>query len=150
MTKGKKTKFTMRLPHLNIELSGEKTFVEELYKSISRDFAPLVDAAKRGGSAHQIILDKDRDSDAPKRNDYTWVYLCTNFFNKVYVMEKSGLEASMLGAFVDFDRLRRVYVDREDSPVLESLAQTDRTLWAEFTEEGKAALRGAISQSKPA
>ena len=28
------------LPELLIELSGEKTFVEELYRSINRDFAP--------------------------------------------------------------------------------------------------------------
>ncbi len=150
MSEGHKTKFVLRLPDIHIELKGEKTFVEEIYRAINRDFSSLIEAAEQGGSAHEVALQAQREEQRQqRRNSYTWVYLCTAYFNKVYILESARIEASMLGLFVDIDRVRRVYVDDERSPILDGLAQSDRTLWAEFTEEGKAALRGAMAPNRP-
>lgn len=136
----KTTRFVLRLPQLRIELAGEKTFVEELYRTINRDFTPLIEAARRGELGAGKLPEVTQENPAV-RSGHTWVYLCTAYFNKVYVMENSRLEAGLLGRFLDIDRLRRIYVAEEHSPVLAGLSDTDQTLFAEFTEEGRAALR---------
>lgn len=138
-----KTRFVVKLPGLDIELEGEKTFVEELYRAIYRDFAPVVEAAREGHQAHELALQVQRlqdESPAQRRRGHTWLYLCTAYFNKVYVIDNSRLEATFLGRFVDIDHIRRVYIDKEESPLLAGLTDNDRTLWAEFTDEGRAAL----------
>ncbi len=141
------TRFVLRLPGFRIEMSGQKHFVEELYRTINRDFTPLIEAAARGEISNAQTTQPHDDPEASRRSGYAWLYLCTAYFNKVYVMENSRLEASILGRFVDFERIRRVYVDHENSPLLTGMNDADRTLFAEFTEEGRAALRGFKKKS---
>lgn len=47
------TRFRLNLPGFSIELAGERTFVEELYKKVYRDLLPIIDAGAALGVQQQ-------------------------------------------------------------------------------------------------
>lgn len=145
------TRFRLNLPGFTIELEGERTFVEDLYRSICRDIEPMMTAAARGKPIRLPELpepgNEARSGHIARRSRYIWVYLCTALFNKVYVVENSAIEHIALGRFIDVDRIRRVYLDRvDDGELFKAFTHDNKTLWAEFTHEGRALLRETVGQ----
>ncbi|MDX9719950.1 MAG: hypothetical protein RBU37_04320 [Myxococcota bacterium] len=144
------TRFRLNLAQFSVELAGEKNFVEELYRKVYRDLLPLINTPKPGPEA---ITPQPVDNKANPGQDYTWIYSCTPHYNKVYVVENSVLVHSIFGRHLDPRRLRRIYLDRANSPLFRDLASGNRTLWAEITPEGRrmieaAAQRGAKSSTE--
>lgn len=144
----KTTRFRLNLPGFTVELQGQRTFVEDLYRKISRDLAPMLAAAAEGRPIKTPMANAAtaaQPQNMPtRRNGYTWMYFCSHLFNKVYVVENAAVEATPLGRFIDLDRVRRIYVDAERGTVFDSLTDDNRTLWAEFTEEGRALLKQSV------
>jgi hypothetical protein len=106
--------------------------VEEVYRKISQDLARF-----QGFEATEVTRE------TPTFN-HVWVYLESEFLNKVYVMESSALGHSLLGRFVDADRVRRVHTHDREALGTSGLHEADQTVWAEVTEAGRAHLRGVL------
>jgi len=145
------TRFKLSLPDVTFEIEGETTFVEDLYKTISRDLEPMLIAATAGEPIDLPPL-KQETSTSRKNSQsirYTWVYHCTALFNKVYVTENNIISNSVIGRFIDVDRVRRISIDQDNGrSIFSSLFDDNRTLWAEFTEEGRQLLRKTL-ENKP-
>ncbi len=69
-------------------------------------------------------------------SDYTWLYVCTDFYNKVYAVENDALRQGLLGRYVDPTAVSRVQLDRDDA-LGERIGGKPKTLWSEFTEAGR-------------
>ncbi len=138
MTTPQRTRFSINLAGFTAELEGERTFVEDLYRKIVRDVGPLIAA---GSDPQKARREAPKAAPTAPRGGYTWVYLTTHLFNKVYVIDHTAFEASVLGRYFDVRQVRRVYLNAERTAQASGLTAGSRTLWAEFTEEGKALLR---------
>lgn len=141
MTAPKRTRFLINLPGFNAELEGERTYVEDLYHKIVKDVGPIIAATQGPKSRPRPVADDDTGERNGPRGGYTWVYLVTELFNKVYVVDNGTVDSTALGRFIDVDRVRRIYLKTEKTAQLTGLTAGSRTLWAEFTEAGKAMLR---------
>ena len=144
------TRFRLNLPGFTVELEGQRTFVEDLYRTISRDLEPMLKAASSGQpiTLPELSPESEGTVSTNRRSSHIWVYFCTTLFNKVYVMENNTVEATLLGRFIDVDRIRRIYIDDipKNSSVFSNNFHNNRTLWAEFTDEGRELLRNTIAQ----
>ena len=127
------TRFSLDLPGFELEITGDRAFVEELYHRVSQDVLPLV---FHDHTDEQATVVKASPTGEPAAG-YTWVYGVTQYYNKVYAVSDEELRTGVLGPFVVPSRLRRIYVDRDDSDLFTSLAGSQKTLWAEFTPEGR-------------
>jgi hypothetical protein len=166
------TRFRLNLPNFSIELAGERTFVEELYKKVYRDLLPLIEAGVQPqaapGADGQAAGGKQAafaqtmpitvaappphgapDPNTMHRNDYTWIYNCTPHYNKVYVVENDVIVHSFYGRVLDPQCIRRIYIDRESkSALFKPLAAGNRTLWAEITPEGRRMIEEAAQKRR--
>ena len=82
-----------------------------------------------------------------RKSNYTWVYHCTSLFNKVYVTENHIISNSIIGRFVDVEKVRRIHVDKSRNTLLDVLFNDNRTLWAEFTAEGRELLQNTVNDN---
>ena len=139
------TRFRLNLPNILIELTGERDFVEELYRQVSRDLLPLYESQppKPLPSAPELPAKAAHKADVSKapHKRFTWIYACTDLFHKVYVVENPTIDRSIIGRWIDARNIRRLYLNREDEKLIDSLAGSNKTLWAEFTEAGREFLR---------
>lgn len=174
------TRFRLNLPNFSIELAGERSFVEELYKKVYRDLLPLIEASAQAQAQAQAPLQRPDGQPAASgkqvafaqtmpsavtvaappphgapdphslhRNDYTWIYNCTAHYNKVYVIENQVIVHSFYGRFLNPQRIRRIYVDRDSKTTLfKPLAAGNRTLWAEITPEGRRMIEEAAQKRR--
>jgi hypothetical protein len=169
------TRFRLNLPNFSIELAGERSFVEELYRKVYRDLLPLIEASatqnaqpmsapegkplasgKQTAFAQTIPVTAAAppphgapDPNSLHRNDYTWIYNCTSHYNKVYVIENQVILHSFYGRFLNPQRIRRIYIDRDTkSTLFKPLAAGNRTLWAEITPEGRRMIEEAAQKRR--
>lgn len=135
----KTTRFRLNLPHIDIELSGERNFVEDLYQRVSKDLLPIYQQnvdKKEASKAKSKAVDKGAPHEL-----YTWIYACTDLFHKVYVVENHLVETSIIGKWINSSRVRRLYLDQEDERIISAVSGDNKTLWAEFTDAGRDFLR---------
>ncbi|OIP41857.1 MAG: hypothetical protein AUK47_05750 [Deltaproteobacteria bacterium CG2_30_63_29] len=137
------TKFRLNLQQFSVELAGEKTFVEELYRKVYRDLLPLLSTPE---PTPKEIDPAPAEPASYARLDYTWVYKCTPHYNKVYVIENGVVTHSVFGRYVDPRRLRRIYLDHTKPPLFSELSSGNRTLWAEITPEGRRMIEEAAQR----
>lgn len=123
------TRFRLALPGLTVDVTGDQTFVEEMFGKVSQDLAKLLSqpAAHHGGGDHGAR--------------HVWVYVRGALYNKVYLSDIRDLERGPLGRFLDPDRIRRVYTEGEACARYAGFPEREKTLWAEFTAEGQELLR---------
>lgn len=147
MSNDEYTKFRLNLSQFSVELAGEKTFVEELYRKVYRDLLPLLSTSQPTPKA---IDPKPAEPRSYSRLDYTWIYACTPHYNKVYVVENSVITHSIFGRVLDPQRLRRVYLDKpKGGRLFSELSAGNRTLWAEITPEGRRMIEEAAGRGLP-
>lgn len=140
------TQFKLDLPGMSLKISGDRAFVESLFREVSRDLLrvlqPPVETIHSGPTPVDLpVVDGD-----PRGVDFTWVYGCTPLFNKVYAVDDVDIRLSPLGTSLDPTRLRRIFIDSGAEAIFATLAAGRQTLWAEYTEEGRQTIsRGAPS-----
>ena len=127
-----RTRFNLDLPGFSLTISGDKVFVEDVYRRVSQDILPVVFPAPGSPMVRPT-------GSQPKKSTptFTWVYGVTQYYNKVYAVDDNELRRSILGPFILPTQIKRIYVDRDDSDLFTSLTGSQKTLWAEFTPEGK-------------
>lgn len=127
-----RTRFRIELPGLEVSISGDRAFVEDLFKEISADLLPAL-TGQVGSHAGLTPLDLPTVGET----SYTWVYGCSPLYSKVYAVRDAHIRAGLLGGAVDPAQLRRIYIDGVESELFAAIAGGQQTLWAEFTDEGK-------------
>ncbi len=144
MSDGNYTRFRLNLQFFTIELAGEKTFVEELYRKVYRDLLPLLNTPKPTEAA---IDPKPEESPSKARLEYTWIYSCTPHYNKVYVVENAIMTHSIFGRVLNPKSIRRIYIERnpESAHLFREVSAGNRTLWAEITPEGRRMIEEAAN-----
>lgn len=118
-----------------VEISGERSYVDEMYQVLMRD----MESAKRGAEEHSgpVVV--------PEEEPLVWVHRCSQMMHKIYLAEVRSLARGLLGRVIDPSWIDTVYADKGAFDRLLAGFDGDRTLWAELTPEG----RRTINQLDP-
>lgn len=158
------TRFQLSLHGISLELSGERDFVEEMYREIMRDIevarARML-AGQPSGLQQAIVseeptlqLDMPRESPRPKgppvQEQVIWLHRCSELVHKIYMTSASDLARVMPLRHVNKERIATLYV--EDKLLSKLMPQFDRgqTLWAELTRAGRKKIAEASLMPPPA
>ena len=73
----------------------------------------------------------------PSREGYVWVYITHEVYNKVYVAELDVFKRSPLGAFLQGERIEKLYLDDAAFPALRTLTGEGKTMWSELNPKAQ-------------
>ena len=130
-------RFRLDLPGLEVKISGERGFVEDLFQEISADLVPALTGQ---GLAYAGMTPLDLPTVGSA--SYTWVYGCSPLYSKVYAVRDSHIRGGLLGGVINPALLRRIYIGGVKGELFTAIAGGQQTLWAEFTDEGKERFQG--------
>lgn len=152
----------------SLELEGDPAFILETYDNVRQDILRrLIDLIRKAeaAAAHgeeastltepmepvgttpelpadaRVAPDSTRVRAANAQN-YVWVYITHDIYNKVYVVDLDSFMGSPFSRFLDGRRLRKLYVSRDQQDSLGALLHHGKTLWSELTERGREQLGG--------
>lgn len=138
MADEKSTRFRFNFGGITLEVSGERQFVEHLYKRVMKD----VEKARRQlrQKRKQEANRKERKRVAAMIDDRqpsVWLHRCSSMMQKIYMISRSDVENTPLGNAVDADEVAHVYVAKDVFTDLFPGLEGGQTLWAEFTDVGR-------------
>ncbi len=126
-------RFQFNFRGVEVEISGDRTFVEEMYQEVMRD----IEAARRG------VRDDDTDEIAIAADEsLVWVHRCSDMMRKIYMATPDDLGFTLLSNSLNPAELSCVYVDKRVFDRFLPNVSDDHTLWAELTEEGRRKING--------
>jgi hypothetical protein len=137
MASDSESRFHFECEGIEIEITGDRAFVEKMYRQIMRD----LDRARP--SDESIQSDSSAPREGPYSNRVVWVISCSEMLQRVYMTEASNIEDSPLGRALDPERIGSLYIDREAfTDLLPDVADREATLWAQLTEAGRRRIAG--------
>ncbi|MBA2660964.1 MAG: hypothetical protein H0U74_01610 [Bradymonadaceae bacterium] len=148
---------------LDLELSGDRTYVVEAYQAIRGVIMDRFELTLGGGAQGE---GSDADADAPARHktqplhrvetavnlpektvemptNHIHVVVTGEIYSNISVIEREQLEKSVLSRVLDAQHLERIYIDRADRDQLNAVLPVGKVLWRELTTAGQAAIRGS-------
>lgn len=141
MSKSDTTHFHFDFGGITLELSGEREFVEKMYKQVMRDVAEArsgAHKAARGSSAG-----KGGTQGTPAKRRSVWVHRCSDLMRKIYMATPADVSSSVLGQAIDSKPIGVIYIDKGAFNGIFPEMDGGQTMWAEFTAAGKAKLAEA-------
>tara|TARA_B100000686_G_scaffold324314_1_gene379860 strand:- start:417 stop:878 length:462 start_codon:yes stop_codon:yes gene_type:complete len=102
----------------------------------------LADANTEEPSAH--VNRKTRSwipPSEPKEAMHISIALCSDFYNKVCVLEREEYEGSIFQDILNFDVIERLYIRSNQKDAVERHIKIGKVLWRELTPDGRAAVR---------
>ena len=145
----------------SLELEGDPNFILETYDNVREDVlrrlikllqeAPATIPRPQSAPTEHLdlpVADPPHDPHESSRiraanaKNYVWVYVTHEIYNKVYVVDLPNFMTSPFSRFLDGQRLRKMYINREHRDLLGPLLETGKTLWSELTEKGREQLGG--------
>ncbi|RAL25517.1 hypothetical protein DL240_04720 [Lujinxingia litoralis] len=136
MSKSDTTHFHFDFGGITLELSGERTFVEKMYKQVMRDVAEARSQAPPAAAPAQSGS-KGRVQAGPARRRSVWVHRCSELMRKIYMATPADVSASVVGKVIDSEPVAVIYVDKDAFGGVFPQMDDGQTLWAEFTAAGK-------------
>jgi hypothetical protein len=136
------THFQFSLAAIQLEISGERQFVERMYRTIMRDIeeARNLPAGSMGGKDEQS---PKRAKLSPIDRQVVWVHRCSEMMHKIYMSSPEEIaRAYVLRAF-DPTQLAVVYANDECIDMILPKVEKGHTLWAELTEKGRKRIQNA-------
>lgn len=138
------SQFQFSISGVELEISGERSFVEAMYQRVMRD----VENAR----SVEPSIDASEPEPVPRRTrtpradePVTWVHRCDQMMRKIYMSSPRELRRSRVLRVVNLERINVIYAHGDTVfDVLPGLEQ-GQTLWAELTEAG----RQKIAQAQP-
>lgn len=145
MSKTDTTHFHFDFGGITLELSGERAFVEKMYKQVMRDVAearsgaltPSKSEAKAGGGGRGWM------QAGPSKRRSVWVHRCSDLMRKIYMATPTDVSGSILGTCIDSEPVGVIYIDKSAFSGVFPEMDDGQTLWAEFTAAGKVKLAEA-------
>lgn len=138
-------RFEFNFQGIKIELSGERGFVDALYRDLMRDIE----------TARQKIEEPERKirarAAAAAAHAPVWVHRCSEMMRKIYMSNISEMSDSPLGKALNYEGVRTFYADEDVFNTFFPALSDNRTMWAELTDEGQRTIRKLPhgSRSKP-
>ncbi len=130
------TQFQFRLGGIELEISGDMEFVEQMYSRVMRDIEAArtsvtedVDARKQAGLREKQIL---------------WVHRCSPMMHKIYMSSPAELDKSALMRQFETTHVNIVFADKGVFGRVLPSVEKGATLWAELTERGRRRIAGAV------
>lgn len=145
------THFQLNLNGISLELSGEREFVEFMYRRIMRD----VEEAKRRMLDSEHKSQQKSSSRAARRahaqppdDPVIWLHRCNDMVHKIYMASPENLKGAQVFSSMDLSVLSRIYL--QDPLLSRVLPRFDRgqTLWAELTAAGRQKIAEATGNYK--
>lgn len=162
-------RFRIQAHELNVELTGDAEYVIQSYEALrsvlyarfqatlsgeNQESLPPEQRATRAlhrvtpeeASAQRLNLSKSgksaqTTSEAPLP-PYMHLAVAGEVYHKICLMETRAFVASVFGQHLDPRHIARVCVDTRHADIVERHVPVGEVLWREWTEAGKAALRG--------
>ncbi len=151
MSEKKTTHFQFSLGNIELEISGEREFVERMYRMIMRDiessrgtdeeFRETIRTTQKltgvqpesKEDTKKAILDTHGRGERP----VVWVHRCGDMMHKIYMSSPQEMAKAEILRIFDTDWLGVVFAN--DDAINRVLPAVDRgqTLWAELTPEGR-------------
>jgi len=135
------THFQFSLAAIQLEISGERDFVERMYRTIMQDIeearkapADIPFAAPREAPrAKTVAIDRQ----------VIWVHRCSEMMHKIYMSSPEEVSRAHLLRNIDSTRLAVVYASDECIDMILPKVEKGHTLWAELTAKGKQRIQNA-------
>lgn len=132
MSSDEKVRFQFNFRGVDIEIAGERQFVDEMYQELMRD----IEAARRG------MANDEAEAAIPDEDNLIWVHRCSDMMRKIYMATPDDVRFTLLSNSLNPAHLSTLYVDKHVfDRFLPNLAD-EHTLWAELTEEGRKKING--------
>lgn len=113
-------------------------FHEQLARA-ERERTAQVDADE-GKSGHRRTQSWIPPSE-PKEAMHISIALCSDFYNKVCVLEREEYEGSIFQDILNFDVIERLYIRSNQKDAVQRHVKIGKVLWRELTPDGRAAVR---------
>ena len=123
------TQFQFRLGGIELEIEGERAFVEKMYSRVMRD----IEAAR-----HVIAKSSDANPGlAARQRQITWVHRCSPMMHKIYMSSPAQLDKSPLMRSIETSAVNIVFADKSVFERVLPSIEKGATLWAELTARGR-------------
>lgn len=148
-------KLRIRAKSLNLDLAGEPEYILRAYDAIHpvlvERFEESVDwvlddhdgpeAPSKFRTIRMHAVDEDAADAERAGAQHLNVVVCNEVYNKIYLVERADLHASIFSRVVDMDRVNRIFVNRSQGERFEGFIKFGKVLWRELTAAGKAAVK---------
>lgn len=141
MSDDERTQFRFDFGGITLELTGERAFVQEMYRRVMEDVqqarARAEQAPKVRGEGKQSSSKAIQSQAPPALPRSVWVHRSDDLMRKIYMVSEEDVGKSWLAHFLNEAYITSVYVDK---PLFETFfpgLDGGQTLWAEFTGEGR-------------
>lgn len=147
-------KLRIRAKSLDLDLAGEPEYILRAYDAIQpvlmERFEESVDAVLEtpGDAARAKTMrmhapvDPSTAATQPDEGvEHLNVVVCNEVYNKIYLMERSAVQASIFGRAIDTEQVARVFVNRSQSALFEEHFHFGKVLWRELTTAGRRAVK---------
>lgn len=139
---------------IKLEFSGNKEDIRRGY-DMTRELLIMhfheqlarADQKKHEEEARQAASQRQRKTQAQWKPPSTpevlhiSIALCSDFYNKVCVLEREDYEQSVFADVLNFDLIQRIYIRSNQKKTFQSHFKIGKVLWRELTPEGRAAVR---------
>lgn len=127
------THFQFRLGGIELEISGERAFVEKMYERVMRD----IELARKKVAKTEAAKEGVAATDAEREGQILWVHRCSPMMHKIYMSSPPELDRCPLLKAVDTAALSVVFVEKGMFELVLPKGGKGNTLWAELTEKGR-------------
>lgn len=124
------TQFQFRLGGIELEISGDREFVEQMYMRVMRD----IEAARRGLVETPAAAPTPA---APRAAQILWVHRCSPMMHKIYMSSPAELEKAHVMRQIDTSRVKILFADKSVFERILPGVEKGATLWAELTAMGR-------------
>ena len=155
MSDEKHTQFRFDFGGILVEVSGEKDFVQEIYRRVMED----VEAARKAATGLKDWPGQEAKKSAPAKEqpqeqreapdsgpiskpgwrapEAIWVHRSSDLMRKIYMVAVKDVLKTRLGPLLDVSALSNIYVDKAVFDQFFPKLENNQTLWAEFTRQGR-------------
>jgi hypothetical protein len=149
MSSENSTHFQFSLAAIDLEISGERAFVEKMYRIIMQDIEaaralPAPDAKSTAKTASPADMGATISSHGQKRpktvspdSQVVWVHRCSEMMHKIYMSSPEELSRAPLMRVLDPKHIAVLFADEEVVDVILPKVEKGHTLWAELTAKGR-------------
>lgn len=141
----KTTRFHFDFGGIELELRGEKEFVQSMYREILRD----VEKA-RGEVQDELHKKRSHSDERRPREPSIWVHRATSVMRKIYLLPPDEIRVTAIGQVLKLGEVKSIYIDKEVFADFFPEMDKGKTLWAEFTPEGRERIAEATEPMRKA
>lgn len=137
------THFQFRLGGIELEISGDRDFVERMYQRVMRD----IEVARKRVANQAPETPPEDVADEERKNQILWVHRCSSMMHKIYMSSPAELDKSPLMRSFETTAVNIVFADRAVFDMVLPSIEKGATLWAELTKEGRERIKAAAPQN---